>query len=200
MDPERPDTVGLVLGAGGASRFGSPKQVARFRGEPLINWPVAALRAAGINWVVAVLGAEHERIAAVLQGAHPLLAPDWEQGMSASLRAGVAAATRLGAARVIVALADQPLLSHHAVSRVLEASRAGAPITRASYDGIPGHPTALSSETFAAVAQLRGDAGARALTGFDIASVPCDGLGSTADVDTPEDLERLIAQTFDTGR
>jgi CTP:molybdopterin cytidylyltransferase MocA len=186
-----PDAIGLVLAAGAATRFGSPKQVAPFRGQPMINWPIQALRAGGLTWVLAVLGAEHERVAARLDGAHAILAPDWQDGLSASLRAGVAAAARLGAARVVVALADQPLLSGAAVARVLAASRGGYPVVRADYGDVQGHPTALASATFAAVAELRGDAGARRLTGFDLIDVPCAGLGSPADADTPEDLERL---------
>lgn len=194
-----PDAVGLVLAAGGATRFGSPKQLAGFRDQPLINWPIRALRDGGLGWVLAVLGAEHEQIAAQLQGAEPVPAPDWAEGLSASLRAGVAAATRLGAGRVIVVLADQPLLSGEAVKRVLAASRAGHPIVRADYGDVRGHPTALSSATFAAVAELRGDAGARRLTGFDVADVPCEGLGSPADADTPEELERLINEAQSSG-
>ena len=190
-----PDAVGLVLSAGAATRFGSPKQLAPFRGQPMILWPIGALRAGGLEWVLAVLGAEHERVAAQLAGlAHPLLAPDWADGMSASLRAGVAAAQRLGAARVVVVLGDQPLLSGEAVARVLAASRAGYPIVRADYGDIPGHPMAFSRETFAAIQELSGDAGARQLTGFDSALVPCHGLGSPADADTPEELARLSAE------
>ncbi len=189
---DAPDAVGLVLAAGAATRFGAPKQIAPFRGQPMILWPVGALRAAGLDWVLAVLGAEHERVAAQLQGAaHPLLAPDWQDGLSASLRAGVAAAERLGAARVVVVLADQPLLSGEAVRRVLAASRAGYPIARADYGETQGHPMAFSRETFAAIAELRGDAGARQLGGFDSVLVPCQHLGSPADADTPADLARL---------
>jgi CTP:molybdopterin cytidylyltransferase MocA len=120
-----------------------------------------------------------------------VLAPDWAEGLSASLRAGVAAAERLGAARVVVVLADQPLLSGEAVRRVLAASRAGYPIVSADYGDTQGHPMALARETFAAIGELRGDAGARQLTGFDSAVVPCQHLGSPADADTPEDLARL---------
>jgi CTP:molybdopterin cytidylyltransferase MocA len=75
---------------------------------------------------------------------------------------------------------------------VLAASRAGYPIVRADYGDIQGHPMALSRETFAAVAELRGDAGARKLTDFDLTDVPCAGLGSPADADTPEELQRLL--------
>jgi CTP:molybdopterin cytidylyltransferase MocA len=193
--PRHTDAVGLVLGAGAATRFGAPKQLAPFRGQPLIQWPVLALRAAGLEWVLAILGNEHERIAAAVQGAHPVLAPDWRKGLSASLRAGTRAAERLGAARVVVVLADQPLLSGAAVSRVLAASRGGYPIARADYgDGVTGHPIALSAETFLAVAELTGDAGARQLADrFGLVDVPCVGLGSPADADTPAELERLSA-------
>jgi len=194
--PRHTDAVGLVLGAGAATRFGSPKQLARFRGQALIQWPVLALRAAGLEWVLAILGHEHERVAASVQGAHPVLAPDWETGLSASLRAGVRAAERLGAARVVVVLADQPLLTGAAVNRVLAASRAGYPIARADYGGdVQGHPIALSAETFPAVGELTGDAGARQLADqFGLVDVPCAGYGSPADADTPEALERLSAE------
>jgi CTP:molybdopterin cytidylyltransferase MocA len=66
---------------------------------------------------------------------------------------------------------------------------------RASYSEIRGHPTALAAETFAAVAQLTGDAGARKLTGFATVDVTCDGLGSPTDIDTPDDLARLNTQS-----
>lgn len=188
-----PDAVGLLLGAGAASRFGAPKQIAAFRGAPLISWPLAALHAGGLERVLVVLGCHHEQVAAAIPGAETILAADWAEGLSASLRAGVAAAEALGAARVVVALADQPLLHPHAVARVLAQSRAGTAIVRADYGDAAGHPTALARATFAAVAQLRGDAGARRLTGFALRDVPCAGLGSAADIDTPADLARWSA-------
>jgi molybdenum cofactor cytidylyltransferase len=193
LDGPAPDSVGVVLGAGAARRFGSAKALAPFRGRPLISWPIGALQGGGLDWVLVVLGAEHERIGAHLGSAHAVLAPDWEDGLSASLRAGVAAADRLGAARVVVALADQPLLSGEAVRRVIAASRAGYPIVRADYGDVRGHPIALARETFGAVAELRGDAGASQLTGFDSADVACMGHGSAADADTPEALADLEA-------
>jgi CTP:molybdopterin cytidylyltransferase MocA len=188
-----PDTVGLVLAAGAATRFGSTKQLAPFRGQPLISWPVGALLAAELEWVLVMLGAEHERIAAHLHGAHPVLVPQWENGLSASLRAGVAAADRLGAARVVIVLGDQPLLSGTAVARVIAASRAGYPIVRADYGDGVGHPIALARETFGAVAALSGDSGASQLTGFDSVDVACMGFGSPVDADTPEALARLAS-------
>jgi nicotine blue oxidoreductase len=52
---------------------------------------------------------------------------------------------------------------------------------------VPGHPIVLGRELFDAVSNLRGDKGARGLL-LDARDVPCDGLGSPVDVDTPGDL------------
>jgi CTP:molybdopterin cytidylyltransferase MocA len=161
---------------------------------PLVRWPVQALRAGGIDRVIVTVGAHHEEVATVLEDVEDtVLVPEWQEGMSASLRAGVQVAAQLGAAAVLVVLADEPLLSAEAVASILAAAERHpeAPVIRASYDGRPGHPVLLRKETFAAVGELRGDEGARGLVGSGAIEVSCDGLGTSADIDTPEDLARL---------
>jgi CTP:molybdopterin cytidylyltransferase MocA len=65
---------------------------------------------------------------------------------------------------------------------------------RATYAGVPAHPTLLESSTFTAVGALDGDAGARELlSAVRVETVACDGLGRPDDVDTPADLARLEA-------
>ena len=111
--------------------------------------------------------------------------------MSASLRCGIAAAEARGADAVVVVLGDQPLLSGAAVAKVLEERDPETAIAaRATYDGVPGHPTLIESTMFTAIAELRGDTGARELL-RGAAFVICDGLGSPADADTPEMLALL---------
>jgi CTP:molybdopterin cytidylyltransferase MocA len=191
--------TGLLLAAGAGTRFGAgvPKPLAPFRGRPLLTWPLAALRDGGVDHTIIVLGAQAD---AVLAAFHPGAAEavrcaDWSEGLSASLRVGVAAAARGGADAVVVALADQPLLHAGAVARVLAARAPDArDAVRATYDGTPNHPTLLESSLFAAVAQLRGDSGAKPLLADPatrVALVACDGLGSPADADTPAALARL---------
>jgi CTP:molybdopterin cytidylyltransferase MocA len=186
--PPLEDAVGIVLAAGAGRRFGGAKQVAELGGRPLIHWPLAALRAGGVPSVIVVIGAHAERVRAVLCGVEIVEEPGWSEGMSASLRAGVRAAAARGAGRVIVALADQPHLSGEAVARVLAASRAGAPFCRARYGPVSGHPVALARPTFAAVADLQGDVGARGLAGWTPVEVDCAGLGEMTDIDTVEGL------------
>jgi CTP:molybdopterin cytidylyltransferase MocA len=193
--------VGVLLAAGAGSRFGGavPKVLKPFRGRPLLTWPLAALREGGVERVVVVLGARADEVAAGvgLGDAEVVRCGDWAEGLSASLRAGVAAATAGGADAVAIALADQPLLDARAVARVI-AARAPSRLDalRATYAGVPGHPTLLESSTFGGIERLTGDAGARTL--FDdpttrVGLVACDGLGRPDDADTPEGLARLEA-------
>lgn len=198
-DTHGADAVGIVLAAGAGRRFGGAKQVARLGGRPLIHWPIAALRAGGLEDIIVVLGAHADEVRPALSSVAIVEALDWEEGMSASLRTGVAAAQLRGAERVLVVLADQPHLSGVAVARVLSASRQGAPICRARYGTVSGHPVALSRETFGAVAELRGEDGARALGRWAPQDVDCTGAGDPDDVDTPADL-RTAARVATTGR
>lgn len=186
-----PDVIGVLLAAGAGARFGGgvPKPLAEVWGRALYEWPLAALRDGGVDEVVVVVGAEPFAVA----GAEVVVAEAWAEGIAASLRAGVARAAERGAEAVVVSLADQPLLDPRAVAKVLAARGDGATAVRATYDGVPNHPTVIESPLFGAVATLRGDEGARPLL-RDARLVPCDGLGSPEDVDTPADLARLAAR------
>ncbi|HMJ32967.1 MAG TPA: nucleotidyltransferase family protein [Baekduia sp.] len=190
--------AGLVLAAGAGSRFtGGVKQLAAFRGRPLVEHAVSVLATPALAARFVVLGAEADAIVAGadLGDARVVRCAGWEEGLSASLRAGVAAASAAGLHAVVIVLGDQPLLATAAVDRVV-AARAPERFdaVRATYAGVPGHPTLLESSTFAAVSALRGDAGARELLpSIRVQQVACDGLGRPDDADTPADLARLAA-------
>lgn len=185
--------VGAVLAAGAGRRFEvGIKQLACFAGAPLIERPIAALAAAcRVDRVLAVLGCEADAIrrAADLSPAEVVLAADWRHGQSAALRAAVGAAGEK-AATLVVVLGDQPLIDPGAIDAVVSA--AAAHPARAFYGGTPGHPVAIPRRLFAALQQLRGDAGARQLLASPgTIRVDCDGLGSAADVNTVGELGSL---------
>jgi molybdenum cofactor cytidylyltransferase len=188
--------AGVVLAAGGASRFGSPKQLAELDGVPLLQHAVDAMLAVpAIDPVVVVLGAEAERVVAAveLDEARAVVCPDWAEGMAASLRCGVAA---VGAADwVIVTLGDQPRVTPQVIAAVMDAADSapvGTAAVRATYDGVPGHPVALGRAMLPGVAKLRGDVGARELLGHaTVRTFEAGGLCDPVDVDTPEELEGL---------
>lgn len=188
--------AGVVLAAGGASRFGSPKQLAELEGRPLLQHAIdAVLGVSAVDPVVVVLGASAERVreAVVLRRARPVVCHDWAEGMAASLRCGVEAVG--DADWVIVTLGDQPRVTSEVIAAIAdEAASAPAGVTaiRAMYDGVPGHPVALSRAMLPGVAKLRGDVGARELLGSaSVRTFEAGRLCDPVDVDTPEELEGL---------
>jgi CTP:molybdopterin cytidylyltransferase MocA len=161
----------VVLAAGAATRFGSPKQ------RLLLPRVLVRVRASGVDEVVVVLGA-HD----VETDARTVRAREWERGPGVSLRAGLAALSPETEAAVVL-LADGPNLASAAIDRVVEAWRAdGSPVVAASYGGVRGHPVLLAREVWSSVP----DEGARAL---EPRLVLCDDLGSPGDVDSADDLE-----------
>ena len=173
--------AGLLLAAGAGARFGGPKALVEIDGERLVDRGIRLLRDGGCNPVVVVLGAAVVEVA----GARVVVAPDWEIGMSASLRAGLAV---VDADAVVVALVDQPWVGAEAVRRLV--ALAGAEAAVACYDGEPRNPVLLARSVWPEL-DLHGDAGARAwLRGNPsrVQLVDCTGTGSPADVDTPADL------------
>jgi molybdenum cofactor cytidylyltransferase len=187
---------GVVLAAGGASRFGSPKQLAELDGRPLLQHAVDAMLAVpAIDPVVVVLGAEADRVREAVDfgDAQVAVCGDWAQGMAASLRCGVEAVGDCD--WVILTLGDQPRVTPQVIAAVMdraESAPAGTAAVRATYDGAPGHPVALGRAMLPRVAQLSGDAGARDLLGgADVMIFEAARLCDPADVDTPEELEAL---------
>lgn len=144
--------------------------------------------------VVVTLGAYAREILACvdLHGAEPLVVQGWEEGLAASLRAGVAALAP-GADAIIVALGDQPRIDATAIGRMLAEWDGAAPALRASHGGRPGHPVLLARALFPAIAALRGDAGARELLEHLRAKAVDCGAGALHDVDVPDQLMALQA-------
>ena len=172
---ERLPVAAVVLAAGAATRFGSPKQ------RLLVGQVLERLSSSvEVESAVVVVGAYE-----VTANAPVVHCPDWAAGPGASLRCGLRSLPPETAAAV-VALADGPDLAPAAVDRVVSAWREGAgEVVAASYGGVRGHPVVLDRTVWARVP----NEGARAL---EPVLVPCDDLGGPGDVDRPEDLpERL---------
>jgi molybdenum cofactor cytidylyltransferase len=189
--------AGLVLAAGAGRRFGGGKQLAELDGRPLLEHALASAAQSGLDPRFVVLGANAERILATveLHGHEAVLCADWDEGMAASLRAGVTAARGAGADAILITLGDQPGVGAEAIARVV-AARGGpegaSRAVRATYDGVPGHPALLEGSLFDALLMLRGDEGARGV--FKSANthlVPCDDVAVPTDVDVVDDLAGL---------
>ena len=163
----------IVLAAGEASRFGSPKQ------RLLLPGVLERLREAPVDEIVVVEGA-YELTA---DNARVVGCADWERGPGASLRCGLAAFGDEVDAAVVV-LADGPNLAPQAVKRVLAAWSTDGGIVAASYAGERGHPLVLGRADWGGIPD-------EGLRDREVRLVPCDDLGAPGDIDTPEDLETL---------
>jgi molybdenum cofactor cytidylyltransferase/nicotine blue oxidoreductase len=179
---------GLLLAAGAGSRMGMPKALVRGEdGEPWLVRAVRTLSDGGCDQVTVVLGARAEVALPLLEGtgATAVVAADWEDGMSASLRAGLAAADGTDADAVVVSLVDLPDVSADVVVRLLAPDVDSRTLRRASYDGRVGHPVVIGREHWTGVAaETDGDRGARGyLAVHDVEVVECGDLASGRDVD-----------------
>jgi len=182
---------GLVLAAGAGTRFGErSKLLADLDGRPLLEHAIAAqCGVVDLERIAVVLGAYAEDILARVDfmRAEPVVCERWQEGQALSLRRGIEHLTESPDVRkVLVTLGDQPRMTAELIARFV----GEPPGTRATYEGRPGHPVVLGPVQMRAIAQLRGDHGAReVLQGGP--TVECGRLSARRDVDTPEDLEAI---------
>ncbi len=172
-----------MLAAGAGRRFGRPKVLV----DDWLSRAVAALGGGGCSPVVVMLGAA---VVEVPSPASPVVVADWQDGVSASVRAGVEAVREAaGSAGVVLTLVDLPDVDAHVVARVVERSRhAPDALVRAVYDGRPGHPVYVGSDHLdALLTSLAGDRGAGPFlaTRADLVAVECSDLATGRDVDEP---------------
>jgi nicotine blue oxidoreductase len=167
----------IVLAAGEASRFGSPKQ------NLLLPSVLERLTCAAVDEIVVVEGAHELEVPSdtVSQAIRVVPCNEWVRGPGASLSCGLRVLGDDVTAAVVV-LADGPELSAEAVDRVVSAWREHGGIVAASYDGTRGHPLVLGRDEW-------GDIPDDGLRTRAVTLVPCDDLGAPGDVDTLDDLE-----------
>ncbi|WP_107766644.1 nucleotidyltransferase family protein [Nocardioides terrigena] len=180
-------TVGLLLAAGAGRRMGTPKALVHDAdGTSWLQRSARALLDGGCAPVLVVLGAGAEEAFTLLADlpVEAVVADDWDEGMGASLRAGLLAVGDTDA--VLVSLVDLPDVGAPVVARVLEAGTGRAVLARSAYDGEAGHPVLLGADHLAPlVAALHGDVGAKPyLAAHEVTLVECGDLATGADRDT----------------
>jgi CTP:molybdopterin cytidylyltransferase MocA len=171
--------AGVLLAAGAGTRYGMPK-VRAAQGEWLTSG-VEALHRGGCDDVVVVLGAA---IVDVPAPARVVIAGDWADGLSASVRAGLAA---VDADYAVLHTVDTPDVGAGVVRRVLDAARSSSSgLARAHYAGVPGHPVVVAHRHWPELLRrLHGDEGARAFLAErdDVVAVDCADLATGRDID-----------------
>ena len=147
-DPERRPRVSAVLLAAGESvRMGRPKPLLRWEGTTLVQYQVASLLKGGVDEVCVVTGAGGEAVSRLFlnpSGVRVVPNPDFRNGKTTSVRAGVRAVSVTATAIVILAV-DQPR-PDWVIRRVVSSHLlTGAPVTSPRYRGRGGHPLVFSA-------------------------------------------------------
>lgn len=202
MYPHPKSVAAIILAAGASLRMGRPKQLLDWGGRALVRVVAEAALAARLDPVLVVVGAAHAQVHAALQGLplRVVVNSDYARGQSTSLRAGIAA---LGAELVdgaLVLLGDQPFVTVDLIERIVAEWRAsGAPIAAPTYAGQRGNPVLFARAAFPELLAIQGDQGARRMLAGNPARVHLvsfDDPRPLADIDTPEDYDRLRSDTI----
>ena len=188
----------LILAAGKSSRMGSAnKLLAEGGGRPMVARVAEIALASCARPVVVVTGFEGGLIAAALAGLAVAIAPnpDYNLGLSTSLKTGLAALKEPGVAGALLLPGDMPHLTAATLDRLIAAfaQSGGHAICVPEAAGVRGNPLLWPADLFAVMAGLSGDKGARELLArypdrIKIVAAPASEI--LADVDTPEDLAK----------
>jgi molybdenum cofactor cytidylyltransferase len=160
----------LVLAAGRSRRMAPVNKLVVKDGEgvPMVARVVDNVLASHARPVVVVTGYERERVEAALAGRLVRLvhAEDYAEGLSASLKAGLAALPA-DIDGVVVCLGDMPLVAGPLIDRLIAAfdPEEGRAIAMPTFRGKQGNPMLWSVEFLPEMMAITGDVGARHLVG-----------------------------------
>ncbi|HEX5715002.1 MAG TPA: nucleotidyltransferase family protein [Thermoanaerobaculia bacterium] len=191
--------AGILLAAGLSSRMGSNKLLfeVEVEGETLLRRSARRALAGGLDPLLVVLGHEAERTGRELAGlpCQVVLHPGYEQGITTSVQAGVAALPA-GTLAAMVLLADMPHVTPEMISALIARYRSSAaPLVISDYEGVNAPPMLYDRTLFD---ELLGMTAARCGKQVvkrhrDEAEVLSWPAAALADLDVPEDYERLLA-------
>lgn len=195
--PHAPRVAGLLLAAGLSRRMGpANKLLAPLGGKPLVRHAGEALMASEAQPVIVVTGHEAEAVKAALAGLSVTFVHNerYGEGLSASLKTGLdALGARADVDAALVMLADMPRVGPEIINRLIAAFNPieGRGICVPTYHGKRGNPVLWGRSYFAAMGELEGDVGARALLGTfaeAVCEVAVEEEAVLVDIDTPDAL------------
>lgn len=190
--------AGVLLAAGSSSRMGGVNKLTEpVAGVPMVRRAARTMLDAGVDPLIVVTGHQREAVLGALEGLpmHAVHNEQYAKGQAGSVARGIREAAESDAEGAMIALGDMPAVRGATVRRLVAAWRNAdepeAAIVLPVFQGHRGNPVIWGRAYFAAIAEIQGDTGARAL--FDrfrdaIVAVETEDPGVRLDLDTPEAL------------
>lgn len=198
--PRSAPTIAAVVLAAGRSRRMAPHNkllVTDKSGKTMIARVVDNVLSSNARPVLVVTGHQHEQVENALAGrpVQYVHAHEYAEGLSASLKAGIAAVPPECAA-ALVCLGDMPLVTGRMIDRLLSMydPDEGRLIVMPTFRGKQGNPMLWDRRFFQEILDISGDSGARFLTGKHAEAVCEVEMADDAvlrDFDTTESLATL---------
>jgi molybdenum cofactor cytidylyltransferase len=187
--------AGIILAAGGSSRFGHSKPLLVWRDKPFIRQVAETAIQAGLDPVIVVTGYNADQVNDAVHGMPVQVVhnANWMSGQSTSVMTGVKVLpARTGAA--IFLLADQPQVSPTIIVALMEQHRQNLPpIVAPLIQGKRANPVLFDRSTFPSLMAISGDSGGRQVfSRFRVSWLEWNDANLLLDVDTPEDYQRLL--------
>ena len=181
----------VILAAGESSRFGSPKILLEWKGEPLVHYLCKKTIEIGLNPVRLILGAHIKKAHEFVHDlpVEVIINSRWQDGMSQSFISGVINLPA-NCNGVVMILADQPYLDKGLIDKLISTTEAAVVIP--TYKGEKGHPVLWRKQTFSQIQKLKPHQPPReALKGINVQFVDWDSPLILKDIDTVEDLSEM---------
>jgi len=191
----RPEVVGIVMAAGGSTRFGSPKQLLPYGNTTLLGHIVDLVNASTLEQIVVVLGREAEQVRGSVDWGRAAVVDNlaYGTGCASSLLAGLDTAGDCAA--IMLLLGDQPGIRTQDIDQVHKEWLGFRPWAAATeYKGKLGHPLVFSNDSFNDLRALHGDKAVWNLIEHRperVARVTVDA-DFPPDIDTIEDYQRML--------
>ena len=195
--------AGIILAAGESTRFGKPKQLLDWKGQPFVRAVVQTAIRAGLEPVIVVTGANADQIEAAISdmGAKIVQNDDWRSGQGSSIKEGIhfltatSHLTGKGCGGAVFLLSDQPQINTVIIHALREKHAEGLnPIVAPMVMDRRGNPVLFDRVTFHDLTTIEGDTGGRAIFHkYRVEYLPWHDDSLLLDVDTPEQYQRLIS-------
>ena len=182
----------ILLAAGESQRMGRPKLLLPFGSSTILGQTIDNLLGSKVDEVIVVLGARAQEMKKIVAGRRVKVAfnPDYHQGMSTSIIAGLKRVNSK-VQRVMVALADQPLIDKDTYNRLIEKSLScDNSIVVPAYQTKRGNPIIFPIKYQEELLGLEGDVGGREILKKhpdDMLEVAVDSESVKIDINTLDD-------------